>query len=127
MRLIKVKDTQDLPDLGVTIDFQITDDAIEAIVLTSISDPSVFIRITKVDTYSTGLKVLKEEGLVDTEVWTVQGKLLGLSDYYEEFEDEYSAQQFLDGVRRDQGVWDEDKLGLRVVKEIKKVVNTKLK
>lgn len=122
MRMIKVDNQRDLPDLGVKVDLQIVDNKVEAVVITGQGGDVV--RICVGCSYSNSIKILVEQPLEDKEVWVVEGRLLGLIDYTsEEFEEEYSAKDHLNAIERKHNLYGED-LGVAVVKKIVKVKPT---
>lgn len=112
-RQVTIKNTKDLPNLGVPVYLQITDDKIEAIV---VGDGVDSIRICRANTYDTNLKVTKCQSMKTKEVYIVQGKLLGLSDYCsEDFETESLANEHLIALRNQHCAGD---LGLEVAVKV---------
>ena len=88
-RMVVIKSEHDVPELlkGV-VQFQIVNDAVEAIV---VQVGNEYIRITKGDNYSNTLRVTKEQGKIKVERYALKGKFLGMVDVYEEFVNEYEA------------------------------------
>jgi hypothetical protein len=103
-----VKSESELPDLGVKISFQVTDNNIEAVI---IGESENQIRITKASSYSESLKITRPQQKVSKEVWIVTGKLLNIAEYRsEEFEAERQALNHYDGL--------ESNVGLEIKKEL---------
>lgn len=121
-RMITCTTQDDIPVKGVHL--QVVDNKIEAVVVTDEDGNSV--RIVKSSDYSSSLKVLKEQGKVPVDKWYVCGKLLNLVDYEEEFDDEYKAQDHLDSIKSDKGIWDTERLGLKIEQRTVMVDATKI-
>lgn len=113
MRMQTVKSEADLPNIGVKISLQVTDNNIEAVI---IGEDENQIRIIKSDSYGSNLKVSRPQSKSTKDVWVVAGKLLGITEYRsEEFDDEYKAQSHLSDLSKQHGYHE---LGLSVTKEV---------
>lgn len=111
-RQVTVKATKDLPNLGVPVYLQIVDDQIEAII---VGEGDNSIRITKAASYSDHLRVTMQQVAKTKEVYIVQGKLLGLSDYCsEEFDSEGTALGHYQDLVNEHG----PNLGLKVLPKV---------
>jgi hypothetical protein len=107
MRMQRVETESDLPDLGIKIVFQVTDNNVEAVIIGEGEDQ---IRITKASSYSESLKITRPQQKTSKKVYVVVGKLLGIADYRsEEFEKEYEASHHYNSL--------ESNIGLEIKKE----------
>lgn len=123
MRFEKVTKQTDLPELGITITLQVVDNKVEAV---TIGEGDISIRIVSGGSYSNELKVLKPESKQAKTVFVVSGKLLGISDVREEFDDKHDADARLSKIMTTAGVWDEEELGVSVKEEIVYVSSTSI-
>lgn len=121
-RMITCKEQADITVKGVTL--QIVDDKIEAVIVTD--DEGNSVRIVKSSDYSPCLKVLKDQDKVPVDKWFICGKILGLVEYEESFDDENEAEDALRNIQKEKQIWDEDKLGLKIEKRIVMVDPTKI-
>ena len=89
VRMQTIKNQNDIPQaLQGIVSFQVLDNNVEAVVVKVGED---YIRISKSDSYSSNLKVVKEQPKVAVKRFVLEGKLLGIADVKEVFEKETDA------------------------------------
>ena len=115
VRMVSITKQQDLPQslLGV-VTFQVENDKVEAVV---VKVGEEYIRITKSETYSSHLRISKEQGKIKVKKFALKGKYLGMVEVYEEFDDKYQAQSKLEDYRSKANLYTDEETGL-VVEEV---------
>lgn len=92
MRLIKVKDSNDLGVFKDIIDIQVVDGNIEAV---TINKDGKELRITSAGSYTNAIKLLVEEPKQERKMFRVKGYYMGMNTVPKEFDDEYEAKQYI--------------------------------
>lgn len=111
VRMQTIKNQNDIPQaLQGIVSFQVLDNSVEAVVVKVGED---YIRISKSDSYSSNLKVVKEQPKVVVKRFVLEGKLLGIADVKEVFEKEHDATTKLRHYEQKAGYPEE--LGLAVI------------
>lgn len=110
-RQVVIKDEQAIPSsLKNVVTLQVIDGGVEAVVINGTDGE--YIRISKAETYSSYLRVSKQEEKTPVTKFAVTGKYLGMVDVYELFETELEAENKLNEYNQKAG-WPVE-LGLEV-------------
>ena len=115
MNFETVKKTSDVRLEGVSVDFEIHDKGIRSIVIADRAGNLV--KIMRGESYNETLRVLVPEQPKPVKVHVLAGKLLGITPFREEFEQQYEADSRLSAIKSETGIYDAEKLGLAITEE----------